>query len=71
MRKAVDNATLSHRAAASRKGLSLRVDLSAVRDSDVFVAADPTDLAIALDNLLDNAIGYSESGSVVVAARDR
>ncbi len=66
VRKAVDNATMSHGAAANRKGLSLRVDGSAVRDRDVFVAADPTDLAIALDNLLDNAIGYSESGSVVV-----
>ena len=27
---------------------------------------DPTDLAIALDNLLDNAIAYTDAGSVAV-----
>jgi len=67
VRVAVDNAVLSHRPAASRKGLALEVDYSAVEDADVFVAADPTDVAVALDNLLDNAIHYTESGSIRAA----
>jgi len=49
--------------------LTLDVDLSAVRGVDVFVAAEPTDIAIALDNLLDNAIAYSDQGSVRVSVR--
>ena len=38
-----------------------------MEDADVFVAADPTDVAVALDNLLDNAIHYTESGSIRAA----
>jgi len=68
VRVAVDRALVSHRAAAQRKGLELDVDLSAVRGQDVFAGSDPTDLAIALDNLLDNAIAYTERGRVGVAA---
>jgi len=66
IRAAVDNAILGHRAAATRRGLALGADLSAVRGIDVFAAADATDIAIALDNLVDNAIAYTESGSVDV-----
>lgn len=66
VRGAVERATLSHRAAAGRKGLELRVDADAVRGGDVYVRGDETDLAIALDNLLDNAIAYTERGSVSV-----
>ena len=32
----------------------------------MFVAAEPTDVAIALDNLLDNAIAYTEHGGVTI-----
>lgn len=66
VRSAVERAVLSHRAAAGRKGLELRVDADAVRGGDVYVRGDVTDLAIALDNLLDNAIAYTEHGSVTV-----
>jgi two-component system phosphate regulon sensor histidine kinase PhoR len=66
LRSAVDNALLSHRSAAESKGLALSADYSAVRDVDVFAACDPTDIAVALDNLLDNAIQYTETGSVTV-----
>ncbi len=34
---------------------------------DAYVRADATDVAVALDNLLDNAIKYTESGSVTVS----
>lgn len=64
VREALDRAVLSHRAAATRKGLSVDVDADAVRGGGVFASADPTDVAIALDNLLDNAIAYTESGGV-------
>jgi len=69
MRQAVDNAIAGHRGAAGRHGLALNVDLSAIRGVDVFVAAEPTDVAIALDNLLDNAIAYTENGSVEVRVK--
>ncbi len=61
IRQAIENAVVSHRAAAARSGLSLDVDLSAIRGLDVFVSAEPTDMAVALDNLLDNAIAYTET----------
>jgi len=66
VRRAVENGITCHGAAAGRKGLALEADFSAVRDSDVFALADPTDLAIALDNLLDNAVTYTDEGSVIV-----
>lgn len=69
VRVAVDRAVVSHRAAAARKELELTADLDSVRGHDVFVRADPTDLAIALDNLLDNAIAYTDSGGVNVGVR--
>jgi two-component system, OmpR family, phosphate regulon sensor histidine kinase PhoR len=66
VRQAVDNAVTGHRSAAGRRGLSLAVDLSAISGQDVFVTAEPTDVAIALDNLLDNAIAYTEKGGVEI-----
>jgi two-component system, OmpR family, phosphate regulon sensor histidine kinase PhoR len=69
VRQAIDNAIAGHRAAARRKELALEVDLSSVRGIDVFVNAEPTDVAIALDNLLDNAIAYTEAGSVAVSVK--
>ena len=73
IRVAIDRAVAGHGAAASRGGLTLDVDLSEIRGIDVFVTAEPTDVAIALDNLLDNAIAYTEQGGVtirVLASRD-
>ena len=69
VRVAIDRAVAGHGAAAARGGLSLDVDLDAIRGIDVFVAAEPTDVAIALDNLLDNAIAYTEHGSVTIGVK--
>lgn len=66
IRTAVDNALLGHRSAAADKEVDMRADFSAVHDADVFVAADPTDVAVALDNLVGNAVGHTDSGSVKV-----
>jgi len=67
IRAVVDNAIAGHRAASSERGLALLVDDTEVSDEGVFAKADPTDVAVALDNLLDNAITYTESGSVTVS----
>ncbi|MCX8007392.1 MAG: ATP-binding protein [Coriobacteriia bacterium] len=66
VRAAVDLAVTAHRRAAEDKGLSLAVDDSSVEGRDVYATCDATDLAIALDNVLANAIAYTDSGSVTV-----
>lgn len=66
MRTTVGNALAAHRAAASAAGLTLQLDDSAVAGRDVYAAADPTDVAIVLDNLLANAIAYTERGGASV-----
>ncbi len=67
MRQAIDLSLAAHRRAAGVKGLELTADFSAVEGVDVYVQADGTDLAVALDNLLANAITYTESGVVSVS----
>ncbi len=67
VRRVIDVATVSHRPAARARELRFETDLSGIEGQDVFAAADPTDVAIALDNLLDNAVRYTERGSVRVA----
>ncbi len=67
MRQAIDLALAAHRRAAGERGLVLEADLAAVEGIDVYARTDGTDVAIALDNLLANAITYTETGSVRVA----
>ncbi|MDA3937570.1 MAG: ATP-binding protein [Actinomycetota bacterium] len=67
MREAVANAVIAHSVSAQHRGLEVVVDDSGVADEDLFVHADSTDVAVALDNLLDNAIKYTESGTVTVS----
>jgi two-component system phosphate regulon sensor histidine kinase PhoR len=69
VRVAIDHAIAGHRAAVGRRGLELDVDLNQISGIDVFAKAEPTDVAIALDNLLDNAIAYTERGSVTIRVR--
>lgn len=69
VRQAVSLAVTGHKAAADHKGLSLDTDLSAIEGRDVFAAVEPTDLAIALDNLLSNAVAYTERGGATVSVR--
>lgn len=55
--------SLSGRAAA--KGLQSGVDIAA--DLPVFVTGDPVRLRAALENLIDNAVKFTEQGSVALA----
>ena len=66
MRLAIVNALAAHRSAAGAAGLQVTLDAGAVADDDVYTTADSTDVAVALDNLLANAISYTERGSVTV-----
>jgi two-component system phosphate regulon sensor histidine kinase PhoR len=66
LRAAVANSVTAHGPAATAAGLRLSLDQEAVADADVYTTADATDLAIALDNVLANAISYTERGSVTV-----
>ena len=66
VRRAVDLACSAHRRAATARGLTLTQDLGAIVGEDVAVAMEQADLAIVLDNLLANAIAYTEKGDVTV-----
>lgn len=67
MREAVELAVIAHGREARRKGLTLEVDASGAAGLDLYARADRTDVAVALDNLLDNAIAYTERGGVTVS----
>jgi two-component system phosphate regulon sensor histidine kinase PhoR len=66
VRAAVSLAIAAHRPAAERKGLTLEADLSRVEESDVYARLEAADLAVVLDNLLANAVSYTDTGSVMV-----
>ncbi len=69
VRAAIANAVVAHNPVAVRRGLALTFEETALAGEDVFAAADPTDLAVALDNLLDNALAYTDAGGVTVRLR--
>jgi two-component system phosphate regulon sensor histidine kinase PhoR len=66
VRRTIELALAGHRRSAAARGLTLEADLEAVAGADVAVRSGTTDLTIALDNLLSNAIAYTEAGGVLV-----
>lgn len=66
VRAAVGNALAAHGAATRAAGLTLTLDDASVAGLDIYVATEPTDLAVILDNLLANALAYTDEGRVVV-----
>jgi len=66
VRASLFNTLAAHRSAASAAGLEVTVDSADVAGMDLYATAEPTDVAIALDNLLANAIAYTEKGAVTV-----
>lgn len=69
VRQAVELSCTAHRRAAVAKRLSLTADLTAVEGEHVYAAAEAADVAVALDNLLANAIAYTTEGGVSVTVR--
>ncbi|MBN1193632.1 MAG: HAMP domain-containing protein [Coriobacteriia bacterium] len=67
VRRTLELALAAHRRSAAMKGLTLQSDLQGVTGVDVAVRCGTTDLTIALDNLLSNAITYTENGEVAVS----
>lgn len=67
VRHVVHTTLLSHRVTAEAKGLELASDFSALGDEEVFVKGSPTDVTIMLDNLVDNALAYTDSGEVLIS----
>ena len=66
VRRAIELALAGHRRAASAKGLEIETDVSAVAGEDVAVRVEATDLTVILDNLLSNAIAYTERGRIAI-----
>lgn len=66
VRASIANTLAGHRPAAAAAGLQVTLDADAVEGLDVYTTAEPTDVAVALDNLLANAIAYTDGGSVAV-----
>lgn len=66
VRASIENTLAAHRSAAAAAGLQVSFDEDAVAEADIYTTADSTDVAIALDNLLANAITYTERGSVTI-----
>jgi len=67
LRQHVDLSLAAHRHAANAKALSMTADFSAVEGQHVYVAAEAADVAVALDNLLANAVTYTATGNIEVS----
>lgn len=72
-RKSVsDVRTISHTALQARqgiaaaKGLELRLDEAQVATEEVYAKISDTDLTIIIDNLIDNALAYTDTGTVTM-----
>lgn len=66
VRSAIESAVFARAVTASAKGVEVRSNLEAVGEESVFAKIDETDFTIALDNLIDNAISFSDDGVVEV-----
>jgi signal transduction histidine kinase len=65
LRPLVDTAVEQHIEAAHARGLALTVDVP----PDLRVLVDPARVTLALSNLLDNAVRFTEAGGIAVSAR--
>ncbi|NTU90107.1 MAG: GHKL domain-containing protein, partial [Actinobacteria bacterium] len=63
---AVSTSFEAHRAEAQRKGLKFVFQDMTTTKSNCYANMDASDASLIIDNLLDNAIRYTEKGSVTV-----
>lgn len=66
----LEEALRRHQLAAQEKGLALRLRM-ATRWQGVWITTDPVLLARVIDNLLSNAVRYTERGTVLLTLRRR
>ena len=64
LRNAIEAALIMPRKTAEAKRLGLRVCIDNSLQGALLAKISPTDLSIILDNLLDNALHYTEAGSI-------
>ena len=69
VRGAIENSLVSHSITARDQGIALYANLEGIGVDDVFVAIAPTQFTIILDNLINNALAYTDSGSVTLELR--
>jgi len=69
VRGAIENSLVSHSIIAAQRGIDLVAHLEGIGVDDVFVAIAPTQFTIILDNLIDNALTYTDEGSVTLNLR--
>jgi len=64
LRQVIDTAMTMHRRSAERQGLELDIIIEAGEDEALLARLSATDAIIILDNLMDNALNYTEKGSI-------
>lgn len=58
---------LAHKNEATDKGLDLKLIDNSKPDDDCYAAMEPADASLVFDNLIENAIMYTDSGSITVS----
>lgn len=56
----------AHRSLAERRGIALHLEDGSVPSDNCYALIDASDASLIVDNLLDNAIRYTEEGSITV-----
>jgi signal transduction histidine kinase len=69
VRVAINNSLVSHSISARTRNIALTANLVGIGVDDVFVAIAPTQFTIILDNLISNALTYTDTGSVTIDLR--
>jgi signal transduction histidine kinase len=66
---AIENSLVSHSIGARERGIALDAVLEGIGVDDVYVAIAPTQFTIIIDNLLNNAIAFTDEGLVAIELR--